>query len=95
MTTHILYFHTAPTDGYETVNLFSDNTLTNLLGSAVISGLPSDRYPSDLGWLAPVIQTPDSRVWLFQDTFGYGPQPTPSYILVSLIQVASAPTPST
>jgi hypothetical protein len=49
----------------ETVNLYESDTL---VGSTTISGLPTDRYPSDLGWLAPIIRTPDGRLWQFKSS---------------------------
>jgi len=67
----------------ETVNLLDRETV---VGTAIISNLPTDRYPSDLGWLAPVIQTPDGRFWLFKSNFSYGDQPLATYKLISLVQ---------
>jgi hypothetical protein len=67
----------------QTVNLLENNTV---VGSAIISNLPTDRYPSDLGWLAPVIQTPDGRFWIFKSNFSYGDQPLATYKLISLVQ---------
>jgi hypothetical protein len=67
----------------QTVNLLENNTV---VGSAIISNLPTDRYPSDLGWLAPVIQTPDGRFWLFKSNFSYGVQPPATYNLISIVQ---------
>jgi hypothetical protein len=67
----------------QTVNLLERDTV---VGTAIISSLPTDRYPNDLGWLAPVIQTPDGRFWLFKSNFSYGDQPAATYKLISLVQ---------
>jgi len=67
----------------EKVNLINNDTL---VGTATISNLPTDRYPSDLGWLAPVIQTSDGRMWLFKPQEAYGAAPLPTYSLITLVQ---------
>jgi hypothetical protein len=68
----------------ETVNLYESDTL---VGSTTISGLPTERYPSDLGWLAPLVQTPDGRLWQFKSSPSYGPSPAQQYQLATVKSV--------
>jgi hypothetical protein len=72
----------------EVVNLLEGTTV---VGSATLTGLPTDRYPTDLKWLRPVLQTEDGRVWLFKSNFAYGDQPTATYVLASIASVVLTP----
>ena len=70
------------------VNLLDGSTV---VGSATLTGLPQDRYPDDLKWLAPALRTEDGRVWLFKSNFSYGEQPTATYVLAKVADVTFAP----
>ena len=68
----------------QTVNLLAPgNPPSQVIGTATLTGLPDQRYPGDLQWLAPVIGV-GGRTFLYVDQPFFGPEPTPSYVEVRL-----------
>lgn len=71
----------------QTVNLLAPgNPPSQVIGTAKLTGLPADRFPGDLQWLAPAI-TVNGRFFTFVDSFGFGPPGTATYVEVTLIKV--------
>jgi hypothetical protein len=76
----------------QVVNLLAPgNPPSVIIGQATLTDLPTNRFPNDLQWLAPIIVVDEtkkgdfgkSRFFVFVLQFTYGDQPTASYVEVT------------
>jgi hypothetical protein len=73
----------------QTVNLLAPgNPPTQVIGAATIPGLPDDRYPGDLKWLAPLIQV-DNRLYQLVSSVGMGTRAEATYVEVKPIVITA------